>query len=107
MNLPEVITTWVDAQNNHDAVAYSSLFSDHAEVKDEGKKHIGRAAIQKWIESSNQQYQATLKPISYDESENGSVLTAEVSGTFPGSPAILNFNLVLKDGLIQSLNVTG
>ena len=107
MNLPKLITDLVEAQNNHDAVAYSSLFSENAEVFDEGKNHIGKEAIQKWIEKSNQQYQTTLKPIGYKEEENRSVFTAEISGTFPGSPAILNFNLVLKQGLIQSLKITG
>ena len=71
------------------------------------KDHIGRTAIQKWIENSNQQYQTTLKPISYKDADKGSIFTAEVSGTFPGSPAILNFNLVLQQGLIQSLKITG
>lgn len=107
MNLPKFITDLIEAQNSYDAVAYSSLFSENAEVFDEGKNHIGRAAIQKWIENSNQQYQATLKPISYKEGEKGSVFTAEISGTFPGSPVILNFNLVLQQGLIQSLKITG
>lgn len=107
MNLPKLITDLVEAQNSHDAVAYSSLFSENAEVFDEGKNHIGRTAIKKWIENSNQQYQTTLKPISYKEAEKGSLFTAEVSGTFPGSPAILNFNLVLQQGLIQSLKITG
>ena len=107
MNLPKVITDLVEAQNSHDAVAYSSLFSENAEVFDEGKNHIGRAAIQKWIENSNQQYQTILKPIRYKEDKKGSVFTAEISGTFPGSPAILNFNLVLQQGLIQSLKING
>ncbi|ETZ23110.1 nuclear transport factor 2 family protein [Pedobacter sp. V48] len=64
MNLPKVITDLIEAQNSHDAGAYSSLFSENANVFDEGKNHIGRAAIRKWIENSNQQYQTTLKPIS-------------------------------------------
>jgi len=107
MNLPKLITDLVEAQNSHDAVAYSSLFSENAEVFDEGKNYIGRVAIQQWIENSNQQYKATLKPINYNEGERSSLFTAEISGTFPGSPAILNFNIVLHQGLIQSLKITG
>jgi hypothetical protein len=107
MNLPKLITDLIDAQNSHDAVAYSSLFSENAEVFDEGKHHIGRAAIQKWIENSNQQYQTTLKPINYKNEENRSIFTAEISGTFPGSPAVLDFNLVIDNGLIRSLKITG
>ncbi|KQR72446.1 nuclear transport factor 2 family protein [Pedobacter sp. Leaf176] len=107
MNLPKLITNLIEAQNNHDGASYALLFSDTAVVFDEGQTQTGRTAIQKWIEKSNEEYQTVLKPIGYKEDENSSVLTAEISGTFPGSPAILNFNLVLHDGLIQSLKITG
>lgn len=107
MKFPKLITDLVAAQNNHDAVAYASLFTANAEVVDEGQHHIGRAAIQEWIKNANEQYQTTLKPISYTADEKGAVFTAEISGTFPGSPATLNFNLVLQQDLIQSLQITG
>lgn len=48
-----------------------------------------------------------MKPVQYDESGSNGILTAEVSGTFPGSPIVLQFHLGLKGGLIDSLNVTG
>jgi hypothetical protein len=107
MNLPKFITDLVEAQNSHDGAAYASLFSDSAVVYDEGQTHNGRVAIQRWIEKSNEENQTVLRPIGYEQSENGSVFTAEISGTFPGSPAVLNFNLVLQQGLIQSLKITG
>lgn len=107
MNLPKLITDLINAQNSHDGAAYASLFSDNAVVLDEGKTHTGRTAIQKWIEKSNEENQTVLKPIGYELGENGSVFTAEISGTFPGSPAILDFNLVIQQGLIQSLKITG
>ena len=107
MNLPKLITDLVDAQNTHDGAAYASLFSESAVVFDEGQTHTGRTAIQRWIEKSNKENKTMLKPIGYEQGEKGSVFTAEISGTFPGSPAILNFNLVLQQGLIQSLKITG
>jgi hypothetical protein len=107
MNLPKLITALVAAQNNRDGAVYASLFSDSAVVFDEGKTYTGRTAIQKWIEKSNQEYQAVLKPVRYNEGDSGSVLTGEVSGTFPGSPAVLNFNFVIEQGSIQSLRITG
>jgi hypothetical protein len=106
MNLPKVITDLIDAQNSHDAAAYANLFSESAVVFDEGRTHKGKIAIQKWIEESNAENQTVLKPISFQQHENKSVLTAEISGTFPGSPAVLDFNLVLAAGLIQSLKIT-
>lgn len=46
-----------------------------------------------------------MKPLKYNEKEN--ILSAEISGTFPGSPVILKYLFELSDGLIQSLKITG
>lgn len=107
MKIHSVVTNLINAQNNHDTRAYVECFSDTAVVKDEGKIHKGKAQIQQWIEESNRKYQAVLKALSYEQKDTGNVLTAEVSGEFPGSPAVLHFNLKIKDDLIYSLNITG
>jgi hypothetical protein len=107
MKLPKLLTDLVDAQNSHDGAAYASLFSESAIVFDEGKTHHGREAIQRWIEKSNEENQTILRPIAFEQGEKTSVFTAEISGTFPGSPAVLNFNLVIQQGFIQSLKITG
>jgi ketosteroid isomerase-like protein len=107
MNLPKLITDLAEAQNNHDGAAYASLFSDSAIVFDEGQTHYGRAAIQKWIEKSNEENKTIMRPMDFEKGEKTLVFTAEISGTFPGSPAVLNFNLVIQQGFIQSLKITG
>lgn len=107
MNLPKLISDLIDAQNNRDGAAYASLFSATAVVFDEGKTYNGRTEIQEWIEKSNEAYQAVLKPISYQETDQDAILTGEVSGTFPGSPVVLNFNFLFEQGAIQSLRITG
>ena len=107
MNLHNVIANLIEAQNNHDSHAYAQCFTPTAVVFDEGKTHTGVAAIQKWIEEADQKYQSVMKPVSYKESNGENILTAEVSGTFPGSPALLHFHFGLNNGLIQSLSVTG
>ncbi len=35
------------------------------------------------------------------------ILSAEISGTFEGSPVVLNYHFKLEDGLIQSLKIMG
>ena len=107
MNLPKVISDLVEAQANYDSVAYANCFSDTAVVFDEGKTHTGRIEIEKWIAHSNETYKSTMTPLAYDQTGDMGVLSAEVSGTFPGSPLILKFNFELHNGLIQSLKVTG
>lgn len=103
MNLPKVIAELVKTQNNFDSVAYAKCFTETAVVFDEGKTHNGRKEIEKWIDKANKDYQATMKPLEYSETEN--TLKTEVSGNFPGSPIMMTYHYELKDDLIQSLKI--
>jgi len=105
MNLPQVIADLVKAQNNFDNVAYANCFSETAVVLDEGKTHNGKLEIQEWIKKANEEYQALVRPLEYSTTEE--ILKAEVLGNFPGSPIVLSYHLRLKDGLIESLRITG
>lgn len=106
MNLPKVITDLVEAQNTFDSVAYAKCFSESGVMLDEGKNHQGRVEIQQMIEEANKKYRSVMKPLEYTENSTSSILSAECSGTFPGSPIILKFHFDIVDGQIQYLNVT-
>lgn len=106
MNLPKVITDLVNAQNNFDSINYAECFSETAVVFDEGKTHNGKLAIQNWIEDANEKYRSVMKPLAYTENGTTSVLSAEVSGTFPGSPIVLKFHFDIANGQIRHLKVT-
>ena len=107
MNLPAIITELVNAQNSQDSVAYADCFTTDAFVFDEGHDHHGKQEIKAWIESANAKYQALMEPIEYSESEGKAVLTAKISGTFPGSPIVLKYTMEIAEGLIRSLKITG
>lgn len=106
MNLPKVVTDLIKAQNEFDAMTYANLFSETAVVFDEGKMHNGRPEIKRWIDHSNKNYQSVMKPLEYTENGTTSILTAECSGKFPGSPITLKFHFNIVDGQIQHLKVT-
>lgn len=105
MNLPNIITALVKAQTQYDSYAYADCFTDTATVFDEGKNHNGKTEIESWIAAANSKYKTVMKPIDYNEKQN--ILSAETSGTFPGSPVVLKYHFELNDGLIQSLKITG
>jgi len=65
MNLPEILSDLIEAQNNFDNVTYANCFSETAVVYDEGKTHKGRKAIELWIKESNEKYQSVMKPLEY------------------------------------------
>lgn len=107
MNLPDVITALVKAQDNYDATAYASCFTETALVFDEGKTHEGRHEIREWIAAANETYKTAVKPIGYAGTGTGGILKTEVSGTFEGSPIILSYHFEFEADLIRSLKITG
>lgn len=107
MKLPKVVEDLVQAQNNLDNVAFAACFAETGEMMEEGKPYKGRVAIEHLIAETNEKYQSVMKPLAYTENGTASVLAAEVSGTFPGSPAVLKFHFDIMDGKIQYLKVTG
>ena len=107
MNLPKVVSDLVKTQNNFDSVAYANCFSETAIVYDEGKMHKGRKEIEHWIADANERYEATMQPLSFEEKETESILKAEASGKFDGSPIVLSYHLEIANDLIQSLSITG
>ena len=106
MQLPTVIADLVRAQNAADSTSFANCFAETAVVFDEGHTHRGRTEIGGWIAESNRKNSTVMRPISFAEEDTYSVLTAEVSGTFPGSPFVLNYHLEIADQLIQSLRIS-
>lgn len=105
MNLPNVIVNLTEAQNNCDSLAYAGCFSETAVVLDEGSEYIGRIEIRKWIEAANRKYKTVMEVVDYSENETQSILTAKVSGTFDGSPVLLDYHLVITSDLIDHLEI--
>lgn len=107
MNLPKTVSELIRTQNSFGHVAYAKCFSETAIVHDEGKTHQGRKEIEAWIADANERYRATMEPLDFQENGQESVLKVKVSGSFDGSPIVLDYHLMISDELIQSLKVTG
>lgn len=107
MNLPKVVSDFVNAQNTFDSEASANCFSQTGTMLEEGRLYKGRVAIQRLLEETNEKYRSVMKPLAYTEDGTSGVLSAEVSGNFPGSPAVLQFQFTLRNNLIDYLKVTG
>ncbi|MET3928077.1 nuclear transport factor 2 family protein [Devosia sp. 2618] len=79
------------------------LFANDAVVEDEGKVHTGAGAIGEWLASVQQRYQPRYKVQGAETVGERTVVTFEVSGTFPGSPAVLRQAITVRDGVIGRL----
>ncbi|KFL29904.1 hypothetical protein JP75_17480 [Devosia riboflavina] len=86
-----------------DATQLLGLFAPDATVRDEGRVHQGTAEISEWLESVEARYHPRYRVIKAEEDSERVAVTFEVSGTFPGSPAILSQNFVLTGNRIQRI----
>jgi hypothetical protein len=107
MRLPNNIEGLIQAQNDLDSTAFAAYFTEKATVSDEGSSYSGRDEIKQWIQETIEKYNTQLKPIDFDQNGSKGKLTVEVTGTFPGSPAVMQYDLELDDTLISSLKITG
>jgi ketosteroid isomerase-like protein len=105
IELPHIIKKYVDASNQHDVKSILSCFSDNALVHDEGADLHGNKAIEGWIVKTIEKYKFHFKPLGIKASNNDSVVTVEVSGTFEGSPVTLDYHFTIQNDKILSLTI--
>lgn len=104
--LPTPVAEYVEAANAQDAKRVAAAFLPTATVHDEGRLRRGREDIAAWASHAAVQYGFTIAPRSIDASDGRCTLRAEVSGNFPGSPALLAFHFALHGNAIASLEIT-
>jgi ketosteroid isomerase-like protein len=105
MNLPEPIAAYFAAKNRKDIDAMLLPFAADAIVKDEGEELRGHAPIRAWMEKTTKKYAVTVEPRKIETKDGGTVVTALVSGNFPGSPAELHYAFRLGAGKITGLEI--
>ncbi|MGC2353393.1 MAG: nuclear transport factor 2 family protein [Candidatus Udaeobacter sp.] len=103
IDVPPTIATFFQAFNAHDADALTALFTGDALVTDEGCEYRGTDAIKAWIQKANASYKPRAVPTDLAHSDGKIVVTTQVSGTFPGSPAPLHYHFTLSDDKIAAL----
>ena len=94
------------AADTVNASAVAQCFSDRAVVIDEQREHRGRAAIARWKTEATAKYHYTSVPVAVDASGSEAVVTARVSGEFPGSPVTLRYHFALDGDRIARLEIT-
>ena len=103
MKLPPLIQRYIDASNAHDLKSILECFADDAGVRDENASHRGKGDIEHWIRTTIERYQFQLKPLGSQELDNETVVSVEISGTFPGSPIALDYHFAIAYDKIASL----
>jgi len=105
MNLPPLIQRYLDASNTHDVKSILSCFNDDAVVRDENETHHGKIDIGRWVTTTIQKYNFHFKPLRSQDCEDETIVSVEVSGTFPGSPISLDYRFAIAHDKIASLTI--
>ena len=105
MKLPSIIADLLTAQEKYDSNAFSECFSDDAVVFDEGKTYRGKKEVRQWNEMTNTKYKTKYEPLEVTTKGDKITLKAKISGTFPGSPAIIKYHFETENSKIISLQI--
>jgi SnoaL-like domain len=105
VKLPAPIQAYFDADRDRTGAALVGAFAPDAVVKDEGKTHVGRDAIETWWRAAKAQYEHTAEPCEIRQEGECCIVRARVTGRFPGSPAHLRFAFKLENGRIATLEI--
>ncbi|HSI09451.1 MAG TPA: nuclear transport factor 2 family protein [Rariglobus sp.] len=105
LRLSPLLEAFVTATNNHDGEALTACFVADAIVHDEGTTHRGHPAIRAWFDDVVRKYRFTIVVTDEETSHDETVLTTQVTGSFPGSPIELRYCFNIGDDKIRGLSI--
>lgn len=103
--LPPPIADYYAADRSGDMNQLLRNFTDDAEVVDEGRTHVGHAAIVAWKTQASAQYSYTVTPFAISDNGKQITVTAHLVGNFPGSPIDLSYRFALRGDRIATLEI--
>jgi len=105
--LPQPIAASMQAANAHDTQVLLRTLTVDAVVTDEGRVYHGHKELREWSHRTNQEYQATLDVTDVTRVHEETAVTAQVAGTFDGSPIQLRYHFTLSGHKIATLAIRG
>jgi ketosteroid isomerase-like protein len=102
---PQWLNEYFAAANAHDPNRIAACFAETAIVRDEGREIRGRNNIRAWAEHTSRAYRYTASVTEIEEAADHTVVTAHLTGDFPGSPIDLHYRFKLAQGRIAQLDI--
>jgi hypothetical protein len=103
--LPPAIESFFQSTNSREFTDFLSYFTADARVTDEARDYHG-PEIADWIDRATADTKPTADVTAVTCDGDQFVVTALVSGSFPGSPVQLCYFFTLKDSKIATLQIT-
>jgi SnoaL-like domain len=104
VSLPKPIADYF-AADAMDGAAIANCFTADAVVVDEKRTHIGRNAIACWKTEASAKYDYVSEPTAIDDQGERIIVTAHLTGNFPGSPVDLRYAFTLAGNEIVRLEI--
>ena len=103
-DLPPSIAAFFQAHNTGHPDDFNNLFTADALVSDE-EHHYRGPAIKEWLDGAIAKCRPTAAITDLAQAGDQTIATAQVSGTFPGSPIQLRYTFTLHHGQIATLTI--
>jgi hypothetical protein len=101
---PPVIAAFFHAHNTGQTDHFNQLFTGDALVSDESHEYRGDA-IKAWIDGAIAKYKPVADLTDLAAVGEQTIAAAQVSGSFPGSPAQIRYKFTLRNGKIAALAI--
>jgi len=105
VNLPDALIEYFAAANSDDAARVAACFTSDGVVHDERRDIRGQAAIRAWAAETQRKYRYHIQAMAAQATADQTIVTAHLTGDFPGSPIDLNYRFKLADSKIASLKI--
>ena len=105
LTLPDVISAYFALPKQATPQELKSVFAEDAHIIDEAEGHTGFPAITEWWRDVNERTPFEAVPERLQERDGKLVVTADVSGAFPGSPVKLDHHFRVRDGKVVELEI--
>jgi ketosteroid isomerase-like protein len=105
LNLARSLEDYFAAANADDADRVAACFTTDALVHDESQDIHGRDAIRAWAAESRRKYRFHAEVLTAKEGADETLVTAHLTGNFPGAPVDLTYRFRMADGKIAALEI--
>jgi ketosteroid isomerase-like protein len=102
---PTIIVEYFAAANSDDADRVAACFANEAVVHDEGRNIRGPGAIRAWAEETRRKYRYRAEVVRIEAAADGAIVTAHLTGDFPGSPIDLRYHFKFAGSKIIALEI--
>jgi hypothetical protein len=105
-SVPEIIGRYQAAHDRRDASTAITAFTADATVTDDGSSYAGTDEIRRWLETAASEFTYTRTLTGAEQEDDRTwIVRNNLTGDFPGGTVDLSYRFVVRDGLIERLDI--